>query len=227
MCRFNFPFNSKGFPLTSELYVLISDEDCRFYSTERLCNDAAVLWKLLDFSFRKKDLTPYKTAWEIVIFLSFCWLSCYSHRFMDLNGKRGPWRYSYSITSFYRWHYFGTLHLLLSYLSMPWEAPWQQGLDLLRSLLCPQCPSRYSFRFAEQMKKQGLGKRKDLPKIVQPVNRKFWLRNFIFWLQIMWLFHDQNSRFLLRILNYLEALICRKNQNHIQFTFIGYCFSDI
>lgn len=141
-----------------------------------------------------------------MIFLSFCWLSSYSHRFMDLNGKRGPWRYSYPITSFYRWHYLA-LYICFFHIS-PWHGKLHDGRELIYFIHCcvPCAPSR----FAEQMKKQELGKRKDLPKIVQPVNRKFWLGNFIFWLQIMWLFHDQNSRFLLRIFNYLEALICIK-----------------
>ena len=47
-----------------------------FRSTDRLCNDTALLWKSLIFSFRKDDLTSYKTSeWDIVTIVSFCWLA--------------------------------------------------------------------------------------------------------------------------------------------------------
>lgn len=37
---------------------------------------AALLWKSLIFSFRKDDLTSYKTSeWDIITIVSFCWLS--------------------------------------------------------------------------------------------------------------------------------------------------------
>lgn len=48
----------------------------RFRITDRPCNDAALLWKSLIFSFRKDDLTSYKTwEWDIVTIVSFCWLA--------------------------------------------------------------------------------------------------------------------------------------------------------
>lgn len=150
-----------------------------------------------------------------MIFLSSCWLSWCSHRFIDLNGEWGSLKILWPSHLILSMTVPGTVHLFLFYFSVT------AGIWLLCSLLSFQCPSRYSFHFAEQMKNQGLGLRKDLPKIVRPAIRKIWSRNFIFWLQIVWLFCNKNKiDFYLRFFIIWGALICIKDQNHTQFTFI-------
>lgn len=107
-------------------------------------------------------------------------------------GSGGAWRYSDPVTSFYRWQ---CLVLCICFCSL---SSWHgtsvtAGIWLLCSLLSSQCPIQYPFHFAEQMKNQGRGLRKDLPKIVRPAIGKIWSRNFIFWLQIVWLFCNKNK----------------------------------
>lgn len=111
-------------------------------------------------SFRKNDSTPCKISeWEDVIFLPFRWLSCYSHRFIDLNGEPGASRYSNPVTSFYRWHCLALC--IVSFTSLhDTGSSVTAGIWWLCSLLCPQCPSQHWFRCTEQMKNQGRGKRR-------------------------------------------------------------------
>ena len=120
---------------------------------------------------------------------------------------------------------------LVSFMSLhDMEAAWGQGPDSLGSLLGPRAPVGVQFRFAEQRENPGVGKRTDLPKTVQPVNSKSWPRNFIFWLQILWLFHDlkKKKRLWFGSLNYLGALICIKDTVYIYwilfFRYINYLF---
>lgn len=158
-----------------------------------------------------------------MIFLSSCWLSWCSHRVIDLNGEWGSLKILWPSHLLLSMTVPGIVPLFLFYLSMTWEAPWQRGFDYFVHCWAPSAPVGPHFTLLSKWRTKDLGWEKDLPKIVRPAIGKIWSRSFIFWLQIVWLFCNKNKiDFYLRFFIIWGALICIEDQNHTQFTFIGW-----